>query len=46
MEKTATSEDIKAAYKNLAKKYHPDAKTGSEEKFKELANAYETLSDE
>jgi molecular chaperone DnaJ len=30
----------------LAKKYHPDAKTGNEEKFKEIANAYEVLSDD
>ena len=38
--KEAKPADIKKAYLNLAKKYHPDAKTGSEEKFKELANAY------
>lgn len=46
VERTANVEDIKAAYKNLAKKYHPDAASGNEEKFKELANAYEVLSDE
>lgn len=44
--KTADAAAIKKAYLNLAKKYHPDAKTGSEEKFKELANAYEVLSDD
>ena len=44
--KTASQSDIKKAYLGLAKKYHPDAKTGNEEKFKELANAYEVLSDE
>ena len=44
--KTAKPDAIKTAYRSLAKKYHPDAKTGSEEKFKELSNAYQVLSDE
>jgi DnaJ-class molecular chaperone len=30
----------------LAKKFHPDAKTGNEERFKEIVNAYTVLSDE
>jgi hypothetical protein len=34
---------IKAAYRRLAKIYHPDIPTGSEEKFKELSSAYATL---
>jgi curved DNA-binding protein len=36
---------IKEAFKKLAKKYHPDASEGSEEKFKEINEAYEVLRD-
>ena len=46
--KTATDEEIKKAYRRLAKKWHPDAnpdnKKEAEEKFKEISEAYETLS--
>ena len=43
--KDANETDIKKAYKKMAMKHHPDRKTGSEEKFKEITEAYEILSD-
>jgi len=47
VERGASEEDIKKAYRRLARKYHPDVskETGAEEKFKEVAEAYQTLKD-
>ncbi|MBS1646361.1 MAG: J domain-containing protein [Bacteroidetes bacterium] len=42
---TATQADIKAAYRRLAKLYHPDKNPLAEEKFKQIKEAYETLID-
>ncbi len=47
--KTAKAADIKKAYRDLARKYHPDANKGNadaEERFKEITEAYNVLSDE
>jgi molecular chaperone DnaJ len=47
--KTATPDEIKKAYRKLARKYHPDANKGnaaSEERFKEISEAHSVLSDE
>ena len=44
----ASSEEIKKSYRNLARKYHPDInkEEGAEQKFKQINEAYETLSDD
>lgn len=46
--KTASKEEIRKAYRKLSKQYHPDLnkEAGAEEKFKEVTEAFETLSDE
>ncbi len=46
--RSATDKEIKAAYRKLARQHHPDANKGnkaSEEKFKEIGEAYEVLKD-
>ena len=44
--RNATDEDIKKAYRRLAREYHPDSAghSGDEELFKEVSQAYEVLS--
>ena len=49
VKKTATAEEIRKAFRKLARKYHPDVNPGdkkAEEKFKELSEANDVLSDE
>ena len=49
VKKTATSDDIRKAFRKLARKYHPDVNPGdkkAEEKFKEISEANDVLSDE
>jgi len=46
--KTASEDEIRSAFRKLARKYHPDVakdKKAAEEKFKEINEAYEVLSD-
>lgn len=42
--KTASTDEIKKAFRRLAVQYHPDKEGGNEEKFKEINEAYEVLS--
>lgn len=45
--KGASTDDVKKAYRKLARKYHPDVskESGAEERFKDIAEAYQTLKD-
>jgi curved DNA-binding protein len=47
VERTATADDIKSAYRKLARKYHPDVskEPGAESRFKEIGEAYKVLHD-
>src|SRR5271154_729457 len=48
VDRKASAKDIRTAFRKLARKYHPDLNPGdkaSEEKFKELQEAYDVLSD-
>src|ERR1700722_16038092 len=49
VKKTATTDEIRKAFRKLARKYHPDVNPGdkkAEEKFKEISEANEVLSEE
>src|ERR1700744_4615329 len=49
VKKTATADDIRKAFRKLARKYHPDVNPGdkkAEEKFKEISEANDVLSDD
>jgi molecular chaperone DnaJ len=47
VDKKASADDIKKAYRKLARKYHPDTNKdpGAEERFKAISEAYDVLSD-
>ena len=46
LEKGASKDEVKKAFRKLAGKYHPDKKTGDEAKFKEISEAYAVLGNE
>lgn len=46
VEKSATHDEVKKAFRKLAHKYHPDKESGNEEKFKEINEAYQVVGNE
>lgn len=46
LQKGASKDEVKKAFRKLAAQYHPDKKTGNEEKFKEISEAYAVLGDD
>ncbi len=46
LQKGASRDEVKKAFRKLAAKYHPDKKTGDEAKYKEITEAYAVLGDE
>lgn len=46
LQKGATKDEVKKAFRKLASKYHPDKQTGDEAKFKEISEAYAVLGNE
>ncbi len=44
VDENSTDEEIKKSYRSLSKKYHPDVNPNGDEKFKEISEAYEVLS--
>lgn len=46
LQKGASKEEVKKAFRQMAAKYHPDKKTGDEERYKEITEAYAVLGDE
>lgn len=46
LQKGATKDEVKKAFRKLAAKYHPDKQTGDEAKFKEISEAYAVLGDD
>ncbi len=46
LQKEASKDEVKKAFRKLAAQYHPDKKTGDEAKFKEISEAYAVLGDE
>lgn len=45
LDKTASDDEIRKSYRKKSLIYHPDKRTGNEEKFKKISEAYETLGD-
>jgi molecular chaperone DnaJ len=46
LERGASKDEVKKAFRKMASKYHPDKKTGDEEKYKEVTEAYAVLGDD